>query len=311
LCPHAFVVLAVIFYNFVVAKTSYITIAPELEAAFYKTARSNDRFMFGRLVRADTLLSRKRKAGVSARSLLPQIAALWAGFSGAQKTAWDIAADEMYLSGWQLFVQDQTIRILNDMAGSATPSTLHQSWVGNLKIVAPATELKIVQVHPRNYWISQKVVGKKGMYEPVLVTEGLALPLVISLNYYSDLTEFASPSFAKFYARVWHSYQGQDLFEELLIPLDYSTGWKNAEVTLSSLSGYIVGYDLYFHLDNVRGNVYFDNVVSHHAAQNWVRDPYCKDIYQSFTRAFYQIPKHWAPVTLPEGAEFDTIYKDF
>jgi hypothetical protein len=294
-----------------VAKTSYITIDPELEAAFYRIAKPSDRFVFNRLVRADTLLSRKRKKGISQRSLLPQLAAIWAGFSGAQKAAWDSAAAQMFLSGWQLFVQDQTIRILNDMAGSATPSTLHQSWVGNLKIAAPASEIKIVQVHPRNYWISQKVVGKKGMYEPVLITEDIVLPLTISLNYFSDLAEVSSPSFAKFYARVWHSYQGVDLYEELLIPLDYSAGWQHAYATLSNVSGYIVAYDLYFWLKGLRGNLYFDNIVSWHSEQNWARDPYCKDISQSFTRAFYQIPKHWAPVTLPSGAEFDTIYKDF
>jgi len=298
-------------YNGTMAKTEYVDILPELEEDFFTGIQSSDRFVHSRLVKKIALFSRKKKAGLKVRSLLPAIAEIWAGFSEAEKTAWSNAGAEMGLNGWRLFVQDQTIRILNDMAGVATPSLLHQSWIGNLKIEAPASELKIVQLHPKFYWISKKVTGKKGMYEPVLITEDLALPVKISLNYSSNLVETAPGSFAKFYARFWHSYQGADQYTDLEIPLDYFSGWKYAEATLTELAGYVIRYDLYFHLKNLTGDLYFDNVEAEHSAQNWVRDPFCKDILQGFTRAFYQIPKHWAGVILPEGAIYDSIYKDF
>jgi len=293
------------------AKTTYVDILPELEEAFFTGIQSSDRFVFSRLVKKTTLLSVKKKKGLTLRSLLPQIAALWAGFSGAEKTAWNNAGAETNLTGYRLFVQDQSLRIKNELAGVATPSLLHQGLVGDLHIVVPADELKIIQVHPKFYWISRKVTGKKGMYEPVLITEDLALPVKISLNYSSNLVETAAGSFAKFYARFWHSYQGADLYEDLEIPLDYITAWKNAEATLTTLSGYVIRYDLYLHLKNLRGDLYFDNVEIEHSSQNWARDPFCKDINQGFTRAFYQIPKHWAGVTVPNGAIYDSIYKDF
>jgi hypothetical protein len=197
------------------------------------------------------------------------------------------------------------------MAGVAIPSTFHQSWIGNIKIEDPASEIKIVQLHPRNYWVSRKVGGKKGMYQPVLVTEDLGLPCKIALNYSSDLSSQGGEVFAKFYARFWYSYQGVNLYHELEIPLDYATDWKYAEVTLPSLTSYVVRVDLYFHLKGLRGDLYFDNIKLEHSGQNWCRDPFCKDILQGFTRAFYQIPKNWAAVTLPVGAQFDSIYKDF
>jgi hypothetical protein len=61
----------------------------------------------------------------------------------------------------------------------------------------------------------------------------------------------------------------------------------------------------------LRGDLYIDNVKAEHSGQNWVRDTYCEDILQGFTKAFYQIPKHWAAVILPEGSMYDSIYKDF
>lgn len=293
------------------AKTTYVDILPEQEEAFFKNLQSGDRFVHSRLRKKITIFSRKAKKGITLRSLLPAISEIWANFSDGQKDAWSSAADEMNLSGWQLFVQDQSARIKNELPGFAEPSILHQSWVGHLGIFESADEIKLVQIHPHFYWISQKVKGKKGMYEPVLITEDFGFPFKISLNYKSDLEIVGGENFAKLYAKIWHSYQGQDLFSELEIPLDYSSEWKTAELNLTALAGYVVRYDLYFHLKGLRGDFYFDNVKAEHSAQNWVRDTFCKDISQGFTRAFYQIPKHWVAIILPEGSEFDSIYKDF
>jgi len=189
-------------------KVSYIQITGAAEELFYKGMNQNDRFMFSRLVRKDTLLSARRKKGLTNRSLLPAISLLWAGFSSAQKEAWGLAAAEMGRNGWQIFVQDQCVRIKNDMAGTATPSLLHQSWVGELKIADPASEIKISQYHPHSYWVSAPVRGKKGMREPVEITEDFVLPLKIGLNYSSDLTAQSGNAYAKLFARVYYSYQG-------------------------------------------------------------------------------------------------------
>jgi hypothetical protein len=293
------------------AKTTYIDILPGLEQSFFNGVKSSDRFMYSRIAKKQIYYTKKSVKGLTARSLLPTIAAAWGAFSGAQRLDWYNAGHESNLNGYRLFVQDKSLRIKNDLAGNATPSLLHQSFVGNLKIESPADAIKIVQLHPHFYWISQKVYGKKGMYQPVLVTEDLALPITISLNYKSELTESSSPSYAKFYARFWHSYQGVDRYTDLEIPLDYSSGWKNATATLTTLIGYVIRYDLYFDLHGLQGDLYFDNIVIEHSGQNWARDPFCKDVNQGFTRAFYQIPKHWAAVTLPDGSQYDSIYKDF
>ena len=293
------------------AKTSYIDILPETEDQFFSSLQPGDRFTFGRVARKNVLLSRKRKTGVSQRSLLPEIAAAWATLSGAQKTAWSDAGAECNLNGYRLFTQDFCARRANDLAGLATPSLFHQSWVGQIHIGAPATEVKLVQIHPRSYYVKQKVYGKKSMYNPVVVTEDLTLPFDLSLNYKSNLTAEGADPYAKLYAEFWYSYQGVNLLYNLEIPLDLVADWKNATATLSVLKSIVVRYDLHIHLHDLRGDLYFDNIKAEHGGQNWVRDPFCKDVDQSFTRNYYQIPKHWAPEIMPAGADFESIYKDF
>lgn len=293
------------------AKTSYVYILPELEKAFFTGLQSSDRFVHSRIIKKTSFFSYKKKKGLTIRSLLPTISEIWNNFSESERTAWDQAGAQTSLSGWRLFVKDQSLRIKNGLSGVATPSLLHQALVGWLHIESPADEIKIVQIHPKFYWVQRKVKGSKGMYEPVLITEHLSLPLTIGLNYRSELSPVSDNYFAKFYARFWHSYQGKDLFTDLVIPLDISCDWKHAEATITELASYVIRYDLYFWLKGLQGDLYFDNIKVVHSGQNWARDPWCDNIRQTFTRAFYQIPKHWAGVILPEGTYYDSIYKDF
>jgi hypothetical protein len=293
------------------AKVTYVDLLPTIEPAYYANLTMADRFVVPHVVMKKTFFSRKSVKGLTAKSLLPQISTSWATLSEAQKTAWSEAGAVRGLNGWRLFVADMSARIKNDIAGIATPSLLYQAWVGKIKITAPAEEIKIAQLHPSFYWISRKVYGKKGQYEPVKVEEHISLPLVLSLNYKSNLTSTGAGSFAKFYADVWYSYQGINRIKTVEISLDSIADWKNATVTLSSVESIVIGYTLYFHIYKMTGTLYIDNVKATHTGQNWVRDTYCEDIYQTFTRAFYQIPDHWAPVVLPSGAEYDSVYEVF
>lgn len=293
------------------AKTSYVDVPAGTEDLYNKGLKPGDRFNFPRIIRNDTLLSKRRKAGVTAKSLLPQLSALWQAMSDAERLAWTNAGAMCSLKGWQLFVQDQSIRIKNDMGSPIVPVTTHQSWVGEIKIASPATEIQIVQYHPSWYWVQKKVYKSKNMYYPLKISEGIGLPLQIGLSYKSNLTAVGANPYAKFYAKIWNSYQGQDDEYELSIPLDLVADWKTETATLSTLRGSLIGYNLYFTLHDLQGELYFDNIKSIHNGTNYARDPFCKDIDQTFTKVYNQVPKHWAADILPEGAEYDSVYKDF
>jgi len=312
------------------AKTSYISVSPGLEENFWKSLRSADRFVFSRVVKKTALLSLQRKKDVAGRSYLKICSEIWKSFSDEEKQAWKEASPYSRKHGWRTFLADQSIRIKYGIPGVATPSKFHNDWVGCLKIREPATSLKIAQYHPKTYYIKRKVPGKKGMYEPFLVVEDFSFPFKIEVNYKSNLEAVGDNAFAKFYAEIWHSYQGVDYKTPCVINLDLNTegkgenGWVNdsASVSLFGLSSlgdfsfgsesefltYYLGYVLYFHLYNVRGELYFDNLKAEHSGQNWVRDPYCKKIQQAFTGVWFQIPRHWVGIDLAEGAEFFSTY---
>lgn len=290
------------------AKTGYLDLDSAQEQAFFGVLTSGDRFIGARVRRKTALMSQRRKKGVSQRSLLPSCSEAWATLTTIQKAAWSTAGGYCNLNGWRLFVRDYVYRVVNDIAGIATPGNYHQALAGQLQINAPADELKIIQPHPSAYFVSRKVSGAKSMYQPVAVIERLVLPLQIGLSYKADLETTEADGFAKFYAIVRRLYQGQNLDEVLEIELDLSTDWKTSTATLSNLLGQYTSYALYFHLYHVTGILLVDNIKAIHTSQNWARDPACQDIHQDFTRAFYQVPKHWAAVTIPDGSFFESVY---
>ena len=290
------------------ARTNYLDLPVGQEELYYSGLQSGDRFVFPRIVRKNKFFSRKKIAGLTAKSYLPTIKDLWAGFSGAQKQAWKDIDPHSQQHGWRTFVADQSKRIKLGLGGVATPNTFHQDMVGAINIESPAEEVLIAQYHPAYYYIKKKIQGTKNTYEPIQLTEEVSLPLVITLDYKSNLISTGGGSFCKFYATIRHFYQGLDLNTNLEINIPLSAGWANLTTSVSSLVGEVVGYTLYIHVYKATGTLLFDNVKATHSGQNWVRDTYCKDISQIFTRAYYQVPKNWAPITLPAGTDYDSLY---
>jgi len=253
-------------------------------------------------------LSKKRKLAIANRSFLPQCSVLWNAFTDEQQAAWKSVDQHSQQHGYRTFVADQSQRFLLELAGTETPNTYHQDLVGKLFIEAPASELKITQPHPSSYWISQKVAGKKRMRQPVEVSEDFALPLDLTISYKSDLVSTGPGSFARFYASIRHLYQGVNRNTDLTIEIPLSSAWTSQTDTETSLIGVAVSYNLYIHLYNVTGTLLIDNVKAEHTSANWVRDTFCKNIEEDFNRGFYQVPQHWAPITLPTGASYESIY---
>jgi len=290
------------------AMVSFLDLTPADYELFFRGLQPGDRFIFVRVRVKSAVLSRYKVKNITQRSLLPQIAADWALKTDEQKDAWSAAGAECDLNGYRLYVKDKAARIKNGIPGDATPSLLHQVWAGKIHIESPASSIKIVQLHPRNYYLYKKVVGTKNQYEPVLVTEDLALPFVLGCNYKSNLTAAGPNPSAKIYAQFWYSYQGSNLYHDLEIPLDLVTDWKTASATLTSLQTILIAYNLFIEITDLRGDIYFDKIKAEHSGQNWARDPYMQDMNQSFTKQWYQIPKHWAAVEVPDGANYDSVY---
>lgn len=290
------------------AKTGYLDLDTSQEEAYFGVLTSGDRFINASVQRKITPLSYRRRKGVSQKSLLPTCSTAWATLSEAQKLAWKTAAGYCNMTNWRLFVRDYVYRVVNEIAGIATPNNYHQALVGQLQIDAPADELKIIQPHPSQYYISKKISGTKNMYAPVVVNEHFTLPFQIGLSYKSNLVKTQADGYAKFYAIVRRLYQGNNLDQVLEIDLDLIADWKTVTATLSYILGQYTSYNLYFHLYHLTGTLLVDNIKAIHNSANWARDPSCQDIHQDFTRAFYQVPAHWSAITIPDGSFFESVY---
>jgi len=290
------------------SKVTYLAVPPELESLYWSGLQSGDRFIVPRIRVKTGLLSKQKFLLLTQRSLLPDIRVLWADFTSEQRADWKNVDFHPRKHGWRTFVADQSRRIKLGLPGTATPNEYHQDLVGRIVLEAPASEIKLIQPHPFSYWVEHKVSGKKSMYELVNIVESFSLPLKIGISYKSNLVSTGDGSFSKFYADILHLYQGQNLHTNLELNFDLIHDWTRLDDTLSSVLGQVVSYSLFIHLYNVRGELYFDNVLSEHSGLNWARDIYCQNVSQGFTRAFFQVPKHWAPVIMPTGAGYDSIY---
>jgi len=293
------------------AKVVYVDLATEQVDPFYANLQAGDRFTFSRIRKKSTLLSAQKISALAEKTYLKTIAAQWHSLNSTQQAAWKAAAATMNTKPYNLFVQDCAARFKAGLTGIATPNLLHQSFVGQLHIEAPATQLQILQAHPDHYYVSKKVPGFKNQYSPFLVVEPFSLPLEIGLNYKAELTAQGAGAYAKFYAHVHYRLQAVDHYFDLVVDLDLSSTWKTGNALLPGLVGQPISYDLYFDLFNVRGDLFVDHIFAEHNAVNWVRDPYCKNIGQEFSRAFYQVQKAWSPIIQPDGAQFGSVYKDF
>ena len=181
------------------ARTTYIEIPFGYESIYENTLSASDRFQNVSVRRVQLFSARRRKKGMSEKSLLPILLPVWNGFSAGVRTAWSSAGAVCKLSGLNLFIKDSALRLVNGLSGYATPNDVYQALVGRVSVQSPATGCTIAQLHPESYWIRKKVVGKKAMYDPVVVQENFSLPLEIQISYKSTLASAGASAFAKFF----------------------------------------------------------------------------------------------------------------
>jgi hypothetical protein len=237
-------------------------------------------------------------------SLFRFLSPFWWELSTSERVQWNAAAVFSALSGWQLFISDNAARIRESLTFPLTPSDEWQVRAGYITINAPASSIHLKQEHPSEYWVASKVVGKPWKRELVRLRETFSLPLEISLSYKSALVPVGGAQAARFFARVWTSYQGEDIQNDLVIDLLPSTDWVHSTRTFASLRGIIISYTLHLQIEGYTGEVLLDNIRAVHSGTNWARDPRCDKIQETFTKAFAVVPPYWEAVDVSDGANF-------
>lgn len=275
------------------AKVSYTDPNAAELAGLYNVARIADRFTFSRAVKKRSFLSADKIAQITSRSYLRDISTLWKTLDSDEKAAWKAVDQRSRKNGWQMFVKDCSARFRSDIAGIAIPNSYHQDYIGNINIEEGAGRYQIKQSHPNTYYVQRRVSGCKSMYQSVEIKEDFYLPFELSLSFKSLLESDGSDPYCRFFALVISHYQGRDIETLLTIEIPLNSDWDRETVILSSVLGVARYYDLYFDLKDVKGNLYFDNIVALHNGQNWARDPYCDKIESTYSRTWRQIAQNW------------------
>lgn len=287
-----------------------LVVPPELEKLWGELVRFNNYRQNGGVVQNGHLLNPQQKRDVAQRSFLPIIRQKWAELSTEEQEDWKIAAAQNGQKGWNLFVQDTSYRLKYDLPGLATPNILHQYKVGKMVIAAPANTARLVQYHPVKYWKLEKVPGTKALYIDVAVIEQLQLPLTIEISYKSNMVAQSDHAKIRYYAEIISSYQGRNIITEVGFDIPLTSDWARQTIEATEVLGAVRSYNLWLDFIDVRGEFFWDNVVSRHSGTNYARDPRCTDVNNQLTRVNYQIEKSWEESFLPVGAAFDSVYVD-
>ncbi len=290
------------------ARIEFLEISDEEKGDFEKGLVQGDRFLFSKICSKKSIVSRKKKTVLKNRSLFSTLGNIWKSFNSSEVTAWNNAAVFCNKTGFNLFVQDQTYRLKNNLSGSATPSNFHQSFVGKIVLKNTITNVSILQKHSHFYNVISPVTGKKTMVSPVKITEDFALPLKIGLSYESNLVSSGENPFAIFRAIVWSAFEGENVYTLLDIPLTLVANWQSVEAILSTVPGVLLKYDLCFYFNDLQGSLFFDNIIAEHSGQNWAFDSFCENINNEAVENINNTVKNWEIDEVNNNVSFFSTY---
>ena len=291
-----------------VAKVSYVNLTGGVDVLYKKGLQSGDRFTVSNVRLKSVFLSRYKVRGITQKSLLVSLAPVWQALGSTEKDAWSAAGLASGLSGFKMFVSDTAARRRASISGYATPSAIFQAQVGKIVVTSPATGLQIEQLHPLTYYTYKKIAGTRSQYNAVKVTETFGFPIEIGISWHTDLVSAGASPRARFYVQIFSSYQGTDVETILEIPFGLTDAWQKTTASLAGVKGPVQGYSAFIEVYNARGSLWFDNVIINHTGHNWARDPDCNNVAQEFTKQYAQVPRHWAPVDIGDGAGFGSVY---
>lgn len=252
-----------------------ITLSPEIDIIYNKALKMYDLAIACNVGRNPSLLTRNRRYNLSEFSKLYQVAQQWAYLSEAEKAAWYTAADITGANGYALFTQDKIYRIQNGLAGNATPSIYHQYKIGHIKINSPDNVLLLEFDKISPYFH----------------------PATLKVSYRSNLSASGgTPSCNfNFLSKIFFS-GGSPIYTDS-IPINLIQNWNTQTITIPIRSGNIVNWKLQISLNNVIGDLYFDNIEVQYLATVQNNDSICDEF-----------PKYWLRKTVGVNTLVESIY---
>ena len=257
------------------ARVMGITLPAGWDIIYNKTLRMYDISIACNVGKNPVFFPRKRFVALNEITYLFSIAYAWSALSDDKKDEWNMASNVIGQHSYNLYVQDKSYRIKNGIAGNAEPSLYHQFLVGHLEVQAPASSAKIVQYNTRR----------------------IIFPCSFELCFHTDLTADGPDPYCRLNFIWTRYYTGQNIENVETIEMPLSSGWDKQKQFVTSLKGVKGRWRAELVLNDVVGNLWFDNVIVEYSAQIRLNDPYCLDVV-----------KWWKGEDVGEGVTFETVY---
>lgn len=250
-------------------------IPPEYAELYEKNVTTRPGFWGVKVDKKYEIFRTRNFGDLVAQSYFPTIAAWWNALTDVQRARWTSAGQYSGQSGWDLFAQDTAYRISNAIAGLGEPHLMHQFKVGHIKIEAPATGIEIRLEIPYS--------GNSDVS--------------CYFNAISNLVSLGNPHEATCYLDFeMEDEYGWEWFQEEFPFYNYAAwDWFGDYYDWSGMK--IRNMRLTIKIVNMRGDLYFDDVLFLVNDTNFAYDPNCDTIETS-----------WHIVNVPAGASFQSVY---
>ncbi len=296
-----------------------ITLPAGIDIIYNKAIRMYDISFFCNVGKNPQFFPRSKFYTLKEITYLYQIAYIWNNLSQATKDAWKEAGDVIGQHGYNLFVEDKSYRLKHGIAGEAIPSNFHQFTVGHINIVAPANKAEIVQYNsrrvnfPANFELCYKTNLTRDEHYYLMADDGYMLTESgdrLVFDSYDLMTEtgellqetgdkilLATHESAKATFTWTRYYQGQNIESTEIIDLGLSQEWIRKTQDITYYKGTRGKWRIEITLENVIGDLWFDNVWAFYSGEIKINDPFC-----------YDVVKWWKVLSMPDGAVFGTLY---
>ena len=252
-----------------------ITLPAGWDIIYNKTLRMYDISVMCNVGKNRTWWPKKKKLALKDITYLYQIAYAWANLTDDEKAEWNYASNVIGQHNFNLYVQDRSYRMKNEIGGVASPSIYHQYLVGHLNIQEPASSCKIAQYNSRRVYF----------------------PASFEICSHTNLTAVGPNPYCR-YRFVWYSYsvgRTNENIEVIEIPL--VKGWDKQKKYIQNTGGRAGKWRVEVELNDVTGDMWFDNPWVLYNGEIKINDPYCLDVV-----------KWWKGESLPDGAILETVY---
>lgn len=182
--------------------------------------------------------ARKQLKTLPSLSSMYEAADAWKQLTSGEKSSWADAGLECGLSAYNLFIQDKVYRIINSIAGNATPSDAHQYLVGHLYLPNSAGHFLL------------RMVG----------TSTFTFPASLHIHFKTILTD-ENPSNGYLKIRFKYKYDagGGELEQTNEISLSLNSDWTSQNTTITEKTAQTEHWELEIEGNYLHGDFWFDN----------------------------------------------------